>query len=341
MQLPIRRPVRFKRVFRNRFSWRIRTVKLPVVYHPDYVTSLPEGHRFPMAKFRRVFEIVRRVIPEASTCIHRPPVASRKWLYGVHDREYVDRFCEGRLDGPDQRRTGLPWSEGLVRRTKAAVGGAVFTARLALRHGLACNTAGGTHHAHKSRGSGFCIFNDLAVAARMVQQTEAVNRVLIVDCDVHQGDGTAALFQGDPSVFTYSIHCRTNFPFEKQTSDRDVELEPGTGNDGYMKALRSTLPGVLRRVDPELVLYDAGVDPHRDDLLGRLTLDDEGIRRRDRWVLSRCIESGIPVGGLIGGGYDEIEPLSHRHTILHRVARSLLDQLVHDPGAADPASLNP
>jgi acetoin utilization deacetylase AcuC-like enzyme len=239
----------------------------------------------------------------------------------VHDFAYVDAFAAGTLDGKAMRRIGLPWSEPLVERTRAAVAGTLLAARLALRHGVACNTAGGTHHAHPDFGSGFCIFNDLAVAAKRLTTDGTVERVLIVDLDVHQGDGTARALADDRSVFTFSMHSGKNFPFRKQHSDLDVELDDGLGDEEYLRVLADTLPGLLEEARPDLVLYDAGVDPHREDRLGRLELTDEGLARRDRFVLEQCLARGVPVAGVIGGGYSsDHRHLARRHTIIHREA---------------------
>ncbi len=298
--------------------------RLPVVYHPDYVTPLPEGHRFPMRKFRRLYQGLCGGDLGSRVSVFRPRAAPRSWLRQVHRTDYVQRFLEGNLTSREERRIGLPWSPGLARRTRTAVGGTVLTARLALRYGLACNTAGGTHHAHAGFGAGFCVFNDIAVAARVLQAEDEVTSVLVIDLDVHQGDGTARIFQDDPTVFTFSVHCSANYPFEKQQSDRDVVLEGGSGDDDYIRSLEDHLPGVFRLAKPDLVLYDAGVDPHRRDVLGRLRLSDGGLRTRDRVVLRMCREQGIPVACVIGGGYDEVEPLSRRHALLHRVALEVL-----------------
>ncbi len=191
--------------------------------------------------------------------------------------------------------------------------------------GIACNTAGGTHHAHAGFGSGFCIFNDLAVTAADLLARDVVQQVLIVDLDVHQGDGTAAIFADQPRVFTFSMHCGKNFPARKVPSDLDVALPPGTGDAEYLRTLRETLPRLLDRVEPDLVLYDAGVDPHADDKLGHLRLTDEGLASRDRTVMQRCGEHGIPVACVIGGGYhDDHRVLAHRHSTVHRVATEIM-----------------
>lgn len=297
----------------------------PVVYHPDYVTPLPEGHRFPMPKFQRLRDLLVQdgVIHEEQ--IYQPGAPPREWLELVHDADYVQAYCQGTLDAKAQRRIGLPWSEGLVRRTCTAVGGTILTAKLALQQGLACNTAGGTHHAFPSYGSGFCIFNDLAIALKVLQLQGLIRTALIVDLDVHQGDGTAFIFKGDQSIFTFSMHCDINFPGRKQQSDLDVPLAENTGDEAYLAVLRSHLLPLLTRLQPDLVLYDAGVDVHQDDRLGKLALTDVGIFERDRTVLKTCKTVGIPVACVIGGGYgDDMDALIYRHSLLHRAAKAVL-----------------
>ena len=302
-------------------------MSLPVVYHPDYTSSLPPGHRFPMPKFGKVYDcLVRNGIVglDQFHCPERPPQA---WLELVHAPQYVEAYCAGTLDARAMRRIGFPWAARLVNRTCIAVGGTVLTAHLALQHGLACNTAGGTHHAFREYGSGFCIFNDLAIAARVVQQQGLAQRILIIDLDVHQGDGTAAIFQNDASVFTFSMHCAANFPFHKQQSDLDVPLPIGMEDDAYLATLAHYLPDLLSQVRPDLVFYDAGVDPHAEDLLGKLALTDAGLYRRDGMVLQACIGRGYPVACVIGGGYQkEIDSLARRHCIVHQVAGDLFQQ---------------
>ena len=296
----------------------------PIVYHPDYVTPLPAGHRFPMGKFSRLAERLGAEGILSAQNAHRPKPAPRSWIERVHEKAYVRAFCAGRLSRDAERRIGLPWSPGLVRRTVTAVGGTVRTAELALEHGIACNVAGGTHHAFPDAGSGFCILHDLAVAARVLLDRGAVRQVLIVDLDVHQGDATARIFRDEPRVFTFSMHCGRNFPARKQESDLDVALEPETGDAGYMAELGARLPPLLDRVAPDLVIYDAGVDPHADDRLGKLALTRAGLGERDRFVLGACLERRLPVAGVIGGGYsDDLDELVDRHAILHRSAHAL------------------
>lgn len=295
----------------------------PLVYHPAYAVPLPSGHRFPMQKFRLLKERLEQLELARPGQIHQPLPAPRRWLEQVHGRRYHEAFSRGLLTPQEVRRIGLPISGPLVRRSWLAVGGTVLTARLALRHGLACHLAGGTHHAFPLYGSGFCIFNDCAVAARVLLAEGLVRQVLVVDLDVHQGDGTAAIFTGDPRVFTFSMHAASNFPLHKQTGDLDLALEDGVGDDAYLRTLERTLPDLLDQVRPDLVLYNAGVDPHRDDRLGRLELSDDGLHRRDRLVIDAALRRRLPVATVIGGGYDDLAALVERHTLVVRAADEL------------------
>ena len=220
------------------------------------------------------------------------------------------------------RRTGFPWSPAIVRRARLAAAGTVAAATFALRDGVAVNLAGGTHHAFSDHGSGYCVFNDLAVSARVVQQTESVHRVLIIDLDVHQGDGTAHIFQNDPSVVTFSMHCEKNFPRKKQRSDLDTALPEGTCDTTYLDELTSALGDLDRMPSFDLALYNAGVDPHRNDRLGRLDLSDEGLRERDQVVLAWCARKRIPTACVLGGGYDRPEALAPRHACLIEAVQS-------------------
>ncbi|OUC12322.1 MAG: histone deacetylase [Alkalinema sp. CACIAM 70d] len=300
---------------------------LPLIYHPDYVVPLPIGHRFPMAKFKNLYDCLLRDGVATIEQFHQPDRPPSPWIELIHDSDYVNAYCTGTLDAKAQRRIGLPWSPALVNRTCTAVGGTILTAQLALKTGLACNTAGGTHHAFPAHGSGFCIFNDLAIAARYLQQIGLVHKVLIVDLDVHQGDGTAFIFQNDESVFTFSMHCEINFPGTKQKSDLDVPLRAGMEDDEYLQTLDRYLPDLLTHVKPDLVLYDAGIDPHLDDRLGKLNLTDTGLYRREMQVLTTCLSLGCPVACVIGGGYSEdMNALVYRHSLLHRAASNVYRQ---------------
>ena len=300
---------------------------LPLVYHPNYVAPIANTNRFPMEKFRSLYEMLLMDEVARPEQFFRPELPDLEAIALVHDREYVDAYWQGTLEAKAQRRIGLPWSPELAYRTRIAVGGTLLTARLALAHGLACNTAGGTHHAFPSYGSGFCIFNDLAIASRVLLKERLVQKILIVDLDVHQGDGTALIFQDEPKVFTFSMHCQINFPSIKQISDRDVPLREGMEDDEYLRTLADYLPDLLSEIKPDLVLYDAGVDPHIGDRLGKLALTDAGIYRRDMQVLSTCVSQGFPVASVIGGGYcEDMRSLVYRHSLLHRAASNVYRQ---------------
>jgi acetoin utilization deacetylase AcuC-like enzyme len=298
---------------------------LPIVHHPAYVAPMPAGHRFPMGKFGRLMEYLleQRVVTPAQ--VHVPEPAPPEWLTLAHAHAYVDAVLSQSLDAAAVRRIGLPVTAEVAMRARTASAGTVLTARLALAHGLACNTAGGSHHAFAAYGSGFCLFNDVAVAARVLLAEGLVERVLVVDLDVHQGDGTAAIFLDEPRVFTFSMHCRTNFPLRKQTSDLDLALDAGLEDEAYLALIADHLPGLLADVRPDLVFYNAGVDPHVDDQLGRLALSERGLSRRERLVLESCLHAGVPVAGVIGGGYTaDPDQLARLHAILPRVASELL-----------------
>ncbi len=296
----------------------------PIVHHPTYSVPLPAGHRFPMRKFAALAELLRArgLLTDRNLVVPAP--AEPDVLALAHDRRWVDAVLAARVDGAGERRLGLPVTAAVAARARAAAGGTLHTARLALEHGLALNTAGGSHHAFREGGAGFCVFNDLAVAALALLAEGRVRRVLVLDLDVHQGDGTAAILADEPRVTTVSIHCRCNYPARKQQSRIDLALDPGTTDRPYLDLLDGLLPGLLRRVRPDLVLYDAGVDPHREDRLGRLALSDAGLAERDRLVLETCSRAGVPVACVIGGGYAENPAtLAARHAILFEVAADL------------------
>lgn len=298
---------------------------LPIVYHPDHTAPLPDGHRFPMGKFGKVYAWLVRDGVATLDQFHLSQPATLEQVMLAHDSAYVHAYAEGALDARAMRRIGFPWSERLVQRTLTALGSTLLAAELALQHGVACSTAGGTHHAFYAFGSGYCIFNDLAVAARWLRARGLVRRVLIVDLDVHQGDGTASILRNDAELVTFSMHCEANFPFHKEQGDFDVALPAGVEDDAYLAVLVQWLPDLLTQVRPDLVLYDAGVDPHRDDALGKLALSDAGLLRRDRFVLESCVRRGIPVATVIGGGYSkDIDALARRHTLVHRAAGEVM-----------------
>jgi len=297
------------------------TRTLPLVFHEDYVCPLPEGHRFPMPKFGLLRDHLVEVGMADADGFHPPDVPPREVIERVHDPDYLNAFMAGTLDRDAVRRIGLPWSPALVQRTLTAIGGTLRTTQLAVELGLACNTAGGTHHAHRTFGSGFCILNDIAVAARFALDQGLARRVLVIDLDVHQGDGSAAIFADVPEVYTFSMHCGKNFPARKTQSDWDVALANGLGGEAYLTILNHHLPGVIDAADPDLVLYDAGVDVHVDDALGKLALTDADMRARDDMVLAATFGTGLPTACVIGGGYDPDHlRLAKRHATLHRAA---------------------
>jgi acetoin utilization deacetylase AcuC-like enzyme len=287
----------------------------------SYTFPLPASHRFPIAKY----ELLRqRVVSDGLVALdhlHEPPRATAEALRRVHTDDYVTRLTEGRLGEAELRRLGFPWSPGLVERSYRAVGGTCASAEAALANGVAMNLAGGTHHAFADRGEGFCVFNDVAVAVRMLQHARRIERAAIIDLDVHQGNGTHAIFAGDSSVFTFSMHARRNYPFVKVPGSVDVELPDGTPDDEYLALLCDTLPRVLAAARPDFVVYLAGADPYVGDRLGRLGLTLQGLARRDSIVIGACREVGIPVAITIAGGYGrDIEDTVQAHVNTVRVA---------------------
>ena len=268
-----------------------------------YTFPLPDGHRFPVAKY----ELLRRAVIDegivAPERVHDPARVAREALLRVHTADYLDRFTDGTLDAAEVRRLGFPWSPELVERSYRAVGGTCEAARAALEHGVAMNLAGGTHHAFPAHGEGFCVFNDVAIAIRALQDERRIGRAVVIDLDVHQGNGTHAIFAGDESVFTFSMHGGRNYPFHKVPGDMDVELADGTDDEEYLVRLADALPRVLAAAQPDLAIYLAGADAHERDRLGRLALTFDGLARRDAYVLERCREVGIPVAVTIAGGY--------------------------------------
>ena len=296
------------------------TLLPPVVYHPAYGAPMPPGHRFPMHKYARLAQMLGEEDLIGPEGLYIPEPASFEMLSAVHDRAYVRQVLDAAVPASLERVIGMPVTPGVARRAQAAVGGTLMTARLALRHGLACNTAGGSHHARQEGGAGYCVFNDVGVVGHALLEAGEIRQALVVDLDVHQGDGTAFLFENEPRVFTFSMHGAKNYPTRRGPSDLDIDLPDGAGDEAYLAQLRAVLPALLEGVTPDLVFYNAGVDPHVSDRLGRLALSDEGLAARDAYVLETCLPVA-PVAGLIGGGYDDdIDRLADRHAILHRAA---------------------
>jgi acetoin utilization deacetylase AcuC-like enzyme len=301
-------------------------MSLPIVHHPDYVAPLRAGHSFPMSKYGYLrLGLERRGLMAPGSWL-APAPASPAMLHLAHDVGYVERCLTLALSPEEVRRIGLPQTEQVVCRARLAAAGATLAARLALEHGIACNGAGGSHHAGPAGGSGYCVFNDVAVAALTLLAEGRVGRVMVIDTDVHQGDGTATIFAGDPRVFTLSIHAERNFPARKARSDLDVGLDDGTMDGAYIAALGDALRAAFALFSPDLVFFNAGVDVHMEDRLGRLALSDRGLRARDRLVLSHVRARRLPVVGVLGGGY-AADPaiVAERHAVLFEEAAALAD----------------
>jgi len=297
---------------------------VPIVHHAAYTVPLPRRHRFPMNKYQALIEVLRHEGLAPPGSCYEPEPAPRWWLELAHESGYVAGICEQTAPDAVMRRIGLPLSPELARRSRCAVGGTVLAARLALERGLACQTAGGSHHAAHDAGAGYCVFNDVAVACRVLQALGLAMDMAVIDLDVHQGDGTAQIFRGDNAVYTFSMHCERNFPVRKQPGDRDVGLPEGLDDEGYLTVLAEELERVLGERRPDIVFYNAGVDPHHLDRLGKLALTDAGLARRDEMVIGACLQRAIPLACVIGGGYsDDVAALGRRHAILHATADRL------------------
>ncbi len=276
---------------------------MSLYYADHFVLPLPPGHRFPMAKYARLRERLAASGAFRADDFRVPPAARDEEILRAHDADWLERVAAGALSPREIREIGFPWSPELVERSRRSSGATVAAARDALVQGWSANLAGGTHHAFRDRGEGFCVFNDAAIAARALQAEAGLARVAVIDCDVHQGNGTAAILRGDDSVFTFSIHGAHNFPFAKEASDLDIELADGTGDGEYLRELSRGLDETIERARPQLAIYLAGADPHEGDRLGRLKLTREGLARRDEMVLSRLAARAIPVAIAMAGGY--------------------------------------
>lgn len=294
---------------------------LPIVFHPDYQFPLRPNHPFPVSKYgylRRTLEDRGLFVPGKSLA---PAPLGPAQIELAHDPAYVARAFKLELRAEEVKRIGLPCTERVIRRSRLSSAGTLIAAWLALESGIACNAAGGSHHAGPASGAGFCVFNDVAVAIRNLRAQGVPGPMLVIDADVHQGDGTARIFADDPSVFTVSLHAQDNYPFDKSSSDMDVPLPDGADGRAYLAALTATLDSVFEAIAPTLVFYNAGVDVHVDDRLGRLSLSAEDIRLRDRVVIQRVRSHGIPIVGVLGGGYsNDPELLATLHASLFEEA---------------------
>ena len=273
---------------------------MKVFYTDHFVLPLPDGHRFPMQKYSLLREAVQTYAPHS---LEEAPTAQDEQLLLAHDAAYVGRMSNGTLTATEIRQIGFPWSPQMAERARRSAGATIAAAVAALNDQCAINLAGGTHHAFADHGEGFCCYNDAAVAARVLQRDHSVQRVLICDLDVHQGNGTASIFRDDDSVFTFSMHGARNYPLRKETSDLDVELQDGCDDATYLAALHTPLPQIIHRFQPQAMIYLAGADPYEVDRLGRLKLTKSGLAARDRFVLDLAHDHAIPIAATMAGGY--------------------------------------
>ncbi len=296
----------------------------PIAFHPIFKHPLPEGHRFPMLKYDL---LPKQLLLEGTADkgdFFEPELASIDSVLAVHSQEYVSQLLNLSLDVKACRKIGFPLSAALVERELRIAQGTIMGSQFALESGIAFNIAGGTHHAFTGSGEAFCLLNDQAIAARFLINEGLSSRILIVDLDVHQGNGTAQIFQGEPKVFTFSMHGKTNYPFKKETSDLDTALDDNTSDVEYLSILKETLPRLIDSIQPDFIFYLAGVDILASDKLGKLACTIDGAKERDRIVLSLCKENAIPVQVSMGGGYSpDIKTIVEAHANTFRIARQL------------------
>lgn len=299
---------------------------MKLFYTDVFVLPLPAGHRFPMEKYSRLRASLLESGEFGESDFHLPHAATDEELGRAHDRAYIEAVSTGTLSPAAQKAIGFPWSPGMVERSRRSAGATICACRAALTDGVSANLAGGTHHAFRDRGEGFCVFNDAAVAARAMQAEGRAGRVLIVDCDVHQGNGTASILRGDDSIFTFSVHGARNFPFAKEQSDLDIELPDGCSDAAYLLRLAEGLDTAFDLSRPDLVIYLAGADPYHDDRLGRLGLSFAGLAERDRYIFAHGKSRNIPIALAMAGGYArQIDDTVHIHSTTIRLAKALLD----------------
>jgi acetoin utilization deacetylase AcuC-like enzyme len=294
-------------------------------YSDHFVLPLPEGHRFPMQKYALLREQVLAQGIIAPEDLRIPEPATDSQILLAHDYTYLEKVKKGKLTDAEMRRIGFPWSPAMVERAIRSVGATINACRYALKEGFAANLAGGTHHAARDHGEGFCVFNDVAIAARTMQSEDRVRRVIIIDCDVHQGNGTAIILKSDPSIFTLSIHGQNNFPFRKHPSDIDIGMPDNATDDEYLTRLEGAVEQALRYANPDLIIYISGADPYKEDRLGRLALTKDGLATRDEMIYRMCQQAGIPVAITMGGGYaPNIQDIVDIHLTTIKVAAEML-----------------
>ena len=305
----------------------MKSRKHPIIYHSSYDIPLPERHRFPGTKYSLLLRHLEGIGLIQNFLKYIPKPCTKENLTIAHKASYIEDVQTGNLPRENQIRLGLTWSEILRRRSFVAPNGTLLAAQLALQTGIACHAAGGTHHAHWDFGAGFCVFNDLAYTARALIEMGLARRVLILDCDVHQGDGTASILTNDRNILTCSIHCAENYPVKKAVSDLDFPIARGSDDDDYLAVLSRCLTQIeFTNFSPDFVLYDAGVDVHRNDKLGLLEMTSEGIYERDKAVLFHFKKKQIPIATTIGGGYGEThQEVAQRHSIIFQAVKSVFN----------------
>ena len=297
-------------------------MELPIVNHPDYVAKINDDNKFPIKKFGELANYLKEKNIVKDFIVPEP--CSFETLNEAHSKDYIQNIQNKTLDNLSQKKIGFPLNDSVVQRSFIATGGTVLASKLAINSGLACNTAGGSHHASFNEGAGFCVFNDVAVGARYLQKKGYARRILIIDLDVHQGNGTAEIFKDDNSVFTFSMHCKSNYPAKKTQSDLDVELEDNLEDREYLEILQKYL-FYLNEESFDFVFYIAGVDIHFDDRLGKLKISDEGIKTRDQIVISNFFQKRIPLCGVLGGGYNkDFSKLIELHSMLHKSCAEII-----------------
>ncbi|MFK7811840.1 MAG: histone deacetylase [Maribacter sp.] len=297
---------------------------LKIAFHPIYKHPLPEGHRFPMLKY----DLLPKQLLHEGTCVEEnffvPEIPNDKYILAVHDPEYFYDLLNIKIPPREARKIGFPLSEDLVERERIIADGTLKACEYALENGIAMNIAGGTHHAYTNRGEAFCMLNDQAIGARYLQAKGLAKKILIVDLDVHQGNGTAEIFQNDPSVFTFSMHGASNYPFKKEASDLDIPLEKGTNDNTYLSILRETLPKLIASEKPDFIFYLSGVDILATDKLGTLGMTVQGCKKRDAFVVETCHKLHIPVQCSMGGGYSkDIKIIIEAHANTFRIAQQV------------------
>ena len=298
---------------------------LPIINHPDYVAQIGDDHRFPIKKFGELIKLLRKKNIATTYNTFEPDEVSVPTLLNVHSEEYINKINNLSLDKDEIRKLGFPLVKSVRRRSFVATGGTVLASKLAVKHKLACNTAGGSHHAFSSQGNGYCVFNDVAVATSYLKKKYKYKKILILDLDVHQGDGTAKIFESDHSVFTVSIHSKKNYPSKKQKSNIDIELEDGIKDEEYLNVVNQLLQKI-GDLQFDFVFYVAGVDVHFEDRLGKLNITETGIRKREELVINNFFKKNIPLCGVLGGGYNHnFEQLVNLHSILHETCKKILE----------------